>query len=162
MELTQEKLKEILRYDPETGVFYWKVSVSQNTSAGSVAGCYNRFGYCTIRIDGVGYGAHCLAWLYTVGEFPLDELDHIDGNPSNNRFDNLREATNAENGRNRKLNSNNMSGFKGVCQAVNGRWQAQIGFNGRRIHLGYFSTAEEAHVSYESKAMELFGEFKRG
>lgn len=162
MELTQEGLKELLRRDEETGKFYWKVDSRGNGlghKVGDVAGTIHN-GYVVIHIGGIDYGAHCLTWLYVYGVCPKEKVDHIDGDPSNNRTDNLREATHAENGRNRKLNSSNTSGHRGVHFRY-GRWGAAIRFNRKLINLGYFDKKEEAVLAYETKSEELFGKFKR-
>ncbi len=163
-----ERLREVLDYDPETGVFAWKqregARKGWNTRfAGTRAGCLSQ-GYVAVKIDGVLYLAHRLAWLYVHGEWPL-QIDHIDTNRANNRFANLRLADTSQNGANRGPPRNNSSGFKGVTYCAGGkrrkRWQAAIKRGQRMFNLGRFATPEEAHAAYAKAAAEHFGEFAR-
>lgn len=160
--LTVQRLKELLRYDPETGVFYRLKGTGKGAHVGAVAGSKTKFGYIVISADRHPYMAHRLAWLYTTGDWPAGLLDHKDGDRSNNAFSNLREATKSQNAANAKRHSDNSSGIKGVSlHKASGRWRATIGFNGRQFGLGYFVTKEEAQAAYSKKAKELFNEFKR-
>lgn len=165
--ITQEFLRDILHYDPSTGEWTWRsradVGARWNTrNVGTRAG-RNRDGwYCQIRINGVSFLGHRLAWLYMTGSPAQYEVDHIYGDPSNNKFSNLRAATNSQNQANRKLSSTNKSGFKGVFWRENRRkWVASIKVGGKSIHLGHFDTAQEARAVYSSAAMIHFGEFAR-
>lgn len=148
-ELTSKRLREFLKYDAETGEFH-RLTTGGGIKAGAKAGCVNRGGYMVVRVDGVLYYAHRLAWLYVTGAWPEHILDHFDGDRMNNRFANLREATwevNAQNLRGPKKNSK--SGLLGVCWSKNDkRWIAQIYRHGEGRVLGYFKSAEEAHQSY--------------
>ena len=158
-DLTQSRLKELLSYDPETGVFVWLVGAKFK---GKIAGtdCY---GYWQIRINRKNYRAHRLAWLYVYGEFPNADLDHINCVKSDNRIGNLRECSRAQNGFNVGLRIDNKSGFKRVhFYKASGKWQVGITINGKKKHIGYFATAELASAAYEAKARELHGEFYRG
>lgn len=148
--MTQESLKEQLDYDPVSGNFYWKVSKG-NIVKGSKAGYLNtksagsKEGYISIRLFGTQYYAHRLAYLYMLGTFPEAEIDHIDGNHSNNSWENLRDATRSENTRNTKIRSDNTSGIKGVGKhKQTGLWRARVVIEGREIHLGLFATIKEA------------------
>jgi hypothetical protein len=158
-EITAERLREVLDYDPLTGRFTWRVT-SRRTRAGQIAGRYNQ-GYWKIGIDGKLYLAHRLAWLYMTGEFPTLNIDHIDRDGTNNRWSNLREATQAQNLANSRRYCNNKGGFKGVLQR-GPSWLAQIQPNGRPIHLGMFPTPEAAHAAYMAAARKYFGEFANG
>jgi HNH endonuclease len=159
-ELTQQRLKELLRYDPETGEFWWMVAAAQRISSGDKAGHKNVRGYIDIRIDGIKYRAPRLAFLYMTGKFPDKEADHKDGDRSNNRWTNLREATSGDNKANTMLRSDNTSGLKGVhWNRRDCNWRAQICANGRRIFLGYFDTPKRAHEVYLAAAKKHFGEF---
>jgi hypothetical protein len=161
-ELTQNRLKEILEYDQETGEFRWRKRMKKNHCAGDVAGCSVRSEYWSIHIDGRNYRAHQLAWLYKEGEWGRPIIDHRDGNPLNNRWSNLRLASHANNAANRPRLRNNTSGFKGVSfDRRRGKWIAQITKQGRRYFIGRYATAEEAHAAYVAKARVLFGEFAR-
>lgn len=146
--LTQSRLKELLHYCPVTGVFTWIVA-RQRARCGDAAGRINHDGYRQIGIDGKRYSTHRLAWLYMTGEWPERQIDHRNGVRDDNRWSNLREATNAENGQNRGVRSNSTSGFMGVTWSKKlGMWQAQIGIAGRVKYLGYFTTQEDAHAAY--------------
>ena len=161
LDLTQERLKELLDYDSNTGVFRWRVRNKSNRRT-DIAGCRARSEHWCINIDGRNYRAHQLAWLYMKGEWGRPLIDHRDGNPLNNRWDNLRLASHANNAANRARLRTNRSGFKGVCfDSRRGKWMAQITKGGRRYMIGRFATPEDAHAAYVAKARELFGEFAR-
>jgi len=155
-----QKAKELLNYNPNTGVFTKFVKRS---------GCYKEIG----RINSLGYRqisininknnkrlfAHRLAWFIYYRELP-DVIDHSDGNKLNNAIKNLRSCTQQENTLNRGKSTNNTSGFKGVIwHKVAEKWIAQIKFSGKNMHLGCFNCRKEASDAYENKAKELFGEF---
>jgi hypothetical protein len=160
IELTQLRLKELLNYSPTIGSFTWKLRNSRRVKVGDSAGSLDNRGYWVIRIDGTLYQAHRLAWLYMTGDWPTSCLDHIDCNPLNNSFENLRAATKAENNRNKRKRRGCSSKFKGVY--LDGRdlkWQAYINVNGRRRSLGRYNTEAEAHAAYCNAAKDLHGEF---
>lgn len=164
MGLTQERLKELLSYDPLTGVFLWKVDRG-GKKAGDIAGCKKR-SYTMISIDDEIYRAHHLAWLYMKGNFPDLFIDHRDLNKHNNIWTNLREATKSQNMANVGLIKSNKSGFKGVSRYSAGErcgkpWQASIQKDGKSKSLGQFATKEEAHAAYVAAAEQIFGEFAR-
>jgi len=141
--LTQKRLKELLNYDPETGIFVWKVSVS-NVKVGDIAGT-DCNGYVSIRADSKLYLAHRLAWLYEYGYFPENFLDHEDRNKSNNRSANLREVSNQCNARNTGNRKDNTSGVKGICfDKAAQKWVAKIYLDSGCYHLGYFTDFTEA------------------
>ncbi len=149
--LFQERLKELLHYDPATGVFTWKVSSSRKIKIGDIAGSLNPNGYLYIGVNGKVYIAHRLSWVYIHGALPADQLDHIDGNRSNNRIENLREATKAQNMQNQRVAhiSNKTTELLGACfHKASGKFQAQIRLSGKPRHLGFFPTAIEAHHAY--------------
>ncbi|WP_431014550.1 HNH endonuclease signature motif containing protein [Bradyrhizobium pachyrhizi] len=159
--LSVELLKEILSYDPETGLFRWvKECRPNNPLLGKIAGGLQSDGYWCIEIDHKPYRAHHLAWLWMYGSWPNSQVDHIDGCRTNNAIANLRLATSSENIANSKLRSDNTSGFKGVCR-LGRKWRAKIAVRGRRISLGMFDTAEEAGAAYLAAAKTHFGEFAR-
>ena len=146
---TQSRLKELLHYDQETGVFTWLVNRRNRQVAGHVAGCLSKAsGYISIGVDLKMYQAHRLAWLYVNGVWPKNEIDHIDGIKSNNKISNLRKATRSLNVQNqKKAHANSSSGFLGAHK-YGSKWRAKIGLNGKKIFLGYFATPQEAHSAY--------------
>lgn len=154
--LTVERLREVLEYIPESGVFIRRVANSNRVKVGQVAGSLSVWGYLEIRIDGRLYKAHRLAWLYMMGRWPRAQIDHINLVKTDNRWDNLREATQAQNSSNREVHPKTKSGLKGVY--LNGlRWEAKI--SGK--YLGLFTTPEAAHAAYVEAAKLKFGSFMR-
>jgi len=151
-ELTAQRLRELLHYDPETGLFTRLVVTCNKVKIGDVAGTLQGSGHIGIRVLGKIRQAHRLAWLYMTGEWPTGEVDHIDGVPTNNRWANLRDVTRPINMQNRRrAYANNKSGFLGVDYRPNlGKWAAQIGVNGAKIYLGLFDSPESAHDAYVS------------
>jgi hypothetical protein len=158
LRLTAEQVRELLDYAPETGLFYWR-ETRGSVAAGSEAGTLHIGGYRLIRIGGVGHRAHRLAWLYVHGEHPIGEIDHKNGNPADNRIANLRQCSHAQNTRNVARRSNR-SGFKGIYRHRS-KWRAEITVNGRRIHIGVYSTAQDAADAYDAAARFYHGEFAR-
>jgi hypothetical protein len=150
-----EALKAELKYDPETGCFFW-LKRKQGRKQGWFIGNEVEDGYCQVHFQGKNLMAHRAAWFFCYGKFPDQILDNINRNPSDNRISNLREATYAENQQNTTKKSNNKSGFKGVSWAkANKKWRAIIVVNKKRFNLGYFTTPELASEAYEKKAKEL-------
>jgi hypothetical protein len=142
--ITQERLKELLEYDAETGKLFWRVSRG-TTCAGDEAGYINNRGYVSIRIDFKAYLAHRLAWLYVHGTFPKDGIDHINGMTADNRLVNLRDVDHRTNLRNQRLSKTNSSGVTGVSwEEARQRWNAYITVDGIRTNLGYFVSLPEA------------------
>jgi hypothetical protein len=147
--MNQDELKTLLSYNSDTGVFTWNKRGSGVKKDGS-AGWKDTKGYVKIEIGGKAYAAHRLAWLMVYGVEPSNQIDHIDGNKSNNAISNLREATNAQNKQNiRKARADNKCGLLGAYWYKAGRtWRSEIGHNGKSYFLGNFPTAELAHLSY--------------
>lgn len=160
-ELSAEFVRSILRYEPETGSFYWRAGYARCVTEGRPAGRVNGKGYASISICGKHRSSHRLAWLYVYGEWPDRSLcvDHINGDKTDNRISNLRIATFSENAQNRRKQ---LDGLKGVTlHRATGRWQAQISPSGRSVYLGLFDSPEEAHAAYVAAAEKYFGSFAR-
>lgn len=157
--MNQQELKTLLHYDPPTGVFRWRHTPKRGMKPWDVAGNIDRQGYVQIKIGGKVLMAHRLAWLYVHGELPK-QVDHKNMTRSDNRIDNLRAADNSCNGMNKRMQSNNTTGYKGVTfHKGTGRYHAKIQANGVRKSLGYYETAEQAHKVYMTAAGELHGQF---
>ena len=145
--LTQERLKEVLRYCPDSGIFTWAINVS-NVKAGSRAGSLKRNGYLSIRVDRVRYSAHRLVFLYTLGRMPPQQVDHINGIRNDNRLCNLRECSRSFNMQNqKKCTTKSTTGFLGVS-ANRGKFAAFIKVGDESKYLGLFSNPVDAHNAY--------------
>lgn len=146
-DLTAKVLRALLHYDPVTGAFTWAAGVG-NRRAGQAAGTPDGLGYLRVMIDKRNYRLHRLALLYVHGEWPPQQVDHINGNRSDNRFANLRAATPALNSENqRRAKSDSLLGLLGVsrCRKL---YFARIKVAGKGFHLGSYATAEAAHAAY--------------
>lgn len=164
--MNQTLLKTLVIYNPISGLFINKITRSVNGKAivGTIAGNKTCTGYWYIRVAGKRYPAHRLAFLYMTGNWPKYQIDHINNNRLDNRWENLREATPAENARNVSMFCSNTSGFKGV--GLNNKsktkpWRARISVNKKSISLGYFATAEEAFEAYKKAAEFYHKEFAK-
>lgn len=154
-DLTAERLREILSYDPETGVFTWLVTLSNRGLAGAVAKAV-RGGYRTVRINSILYLQHRLAWLYVHGRWPIEEIDHANGDKSDNRLCNLREATRSQNMFNKPRLKRAKSKYRGVYfHAQSNQWMARIG----KRYLGRRPTEEGAHALYLEEMRKITKEF---
>lgn len=156
MALTAEKLRSVLSYEPNTGIFTWSAQVSRNVKPGTQIDPMRNHGhYVQAQIDGTLYYTHRLAWLYTHGAWPLGMIDHIDGNKTNNSIANLRDVNTSKNGQNqRKAMSHNKCGVLGVG-VVGSRFRALINDSGKQLYLGTFDTPEEAHETYLTAKRKL-------
>jgi hypothetical protein len=153
--VSREEVAALLNYDPQTGLLTHKVN-GHKRKAGDVTGRLDTKGYVRIRLLGYEFKAHRLAWLLTYGVWPVAEIDHINGCPSDNRIMNLRDVSVAENGWNRKgAMRNNTSGYLGVSRSADGRFHAQIGVGGVQQSLGRWGTAEEAAAVYAEAKTKL-------
>jgi len=151
--ITQERLKEVLFYSPQFGIFVWK-RFRRGGRKGSIAGSVASNRYWVLRIDRVDYYAHRIAFLYMLGSIP-DQVDHVNGVRADNSFSNLRPATAQLNNRNKKVPVNSSSGIMGVSwHKTTGKWRAHIKVNRKFIHLGMYSHIFEAAAS--RKSAELF------
>lgn len=159
-ELTVSRLKELLSYDPESGLFQWVHPPKNHPGLKAYIAGGIGTGYVMIKIDGRKYKAHRLAWLYVHGAWPDGDLDHANGCPLDNRIANLRVATNPQNQANRRLQRGKDTP-KGVRRLPSGRFQARISVNKRLHHLGSFDTAEAAQAAYVAAATTHYGTFAR-
>lgn len=161
-DLAPEYVRSLLSYDPETGDVRWRVNRCARAKAGDLAGSRHTTGYRRVMIDGKNYTATRIAWVIMTGGWPSGVVDHKDGDPTNDRWSNLRVAPRWANLANSKVRSNCKSGFKGVCQTPAGtRWVAYFHVAGRTHYLGSFLTIEEAVAARAAVAAKWHGEFAR-
>lgn len=161
---TQARLKEILHYDPASGIFTWIDTRCHRIKNGDRAGTIvlrNGKKYRTINVDHVPTYEHQLAWLYVTGEW-VYQIDHWDRDGLNNKLANLRSCSSSENKANATTPSHNTSGFKGVSWCENQKkWRATISKDRRIYYIGVFDDPAVGHSAYLDKARELYGEFAR-
>ena len=163
-QITFGRANELLDYNSAAGLFKWRINRSPRIRAGDPAGCVNWVtGYVQLRIDYVTHLAHRIAWLLCYGNLPSDQIDHIDTDRTNNRIDNLREASQSQNqanavGRPKKYGA----GLRGAFwDKSNQSWRAAVVKDGKQIHIGSFSSELDAHLAYCAVAKALHGEFAR-
>lgn len=154
------ELKKWLHYSPLAGVFEWRRS-GHAIRAGALAGSICKdTGYIEVRLRGKHYKAHHLAWFYMTGVWPESDIDHKDGDRTNNAFGNLRLATKSQNQWNKRLSKTSTSGVKGVSyDRPTRKWRATVGVDDKKVHVGLFKTKEEAEAAAREKRTELHGEF---
>ncbi|WP_241575047.1 HNH endonuclease [Rosenbergiella nectarea] len=158
--IDNSELQRLLNYDPETGLFYWKVRMSNRVKAGDLAGVINGSGYRIIAIKGKIHYAHRLAFLWMTGRLPGKFVDHVDGDRSNNIWVNLREASALQNAHNQKLNKSNTSGIKGVhYDKATNKWLATLKVNGKPTYLGVFSEISQAEAVIKQARQNFHGDF---
>lgn len=158
--VTLERLHQLLDYDPATGIFTWKVATSNRVKVGARAGGAAANGHRQIGIDGRLYREHRLAWFMMHGVWPTHEVDHQDGQANQNRITNLRDIPHAKNMLNRKLNSNNKLGIKGVTMQGS-RFRADISIEKKQVCLGVFATKERAAEAYRAASVKHHGVYAR-
>jgi len=164
-ELTVEFLKSRVTYDPETGIFVWcngYGGVREGFPAAKPCSGERAKGYSRVVIDSREYKAHRLAWFYMTGEWPPDQIDHVNGIGSDNRWVNLRLANQSQNKANSRAYINSKSQIKGVIWSARDQiWLATIHVNGKQVYLGRFTDVREAAKAYRKAAEEYFGAFSR-
>lgn len=177
---TPERLRELLRYDPDTGKLYWRPRPAEMFSAGNTsaeANCKSwntkwagEEAFSAVTDNGYRFGAvnyrncfaHRVAWAIYHGEWPKNGIDHINGCKTDNRIENLREANKSENSINTGIRVDNTSGHKGVSWRKDRRkWRARISFDGSERHLGSFDSYDDAVAAYDAAAKKHHGEFAR-
>ena len=167
-----ELLREFFDYNPETGILKWKwrdvrhfelerYSRTWNKQfAYKDVGWINANGYLATRIQGPSFLVQRVIWKLVTGDEPPELIDHIDGNKTNNRWKNFREANSKQSAHNQGIRSSNTSGYRGVLNR-NNRFMARVMIDGKFKSIGTFSTGEEASAAYEEKTKELYGKFYR-
>jgi hypothetical protein len=160
--ITQDELKSKLDYDPNTGIFTWKIKTIGSRGIGNIAGHKHKLKYIHIKICKKSYMAHRLAWLYMYGEFPTEYIDHIDCDKSNNKIENLRLSSNQQNQFNRGIPKNNTSGVKGVSWFKRDKkWQVTIYVDKKAKSFGRYINFDEAvSVAVEARKKH-HGDFAR-
>ena len=167
MKLSADYVRSILDYDKETGNLRWKPRQTRRglwniKFAGKIAGTSETDGRRKIVLKGKPYQHSHVAWVIVTGEWPRHEVDHLDTNPANNKWSNLREATRVQQLHNRCVMGNSTTGLKGVHKNKHGTtYNARIRVKGRRLFVGNFPTAEDAHAAYCIAASKYYGEFAR-
>jgi HNH endonuclease/AP2 domain len=159
--ITAEHLRSIIHYDSETGVFTWLRPNPEWKAgrAGDRAGCFHKSsGYRAIKINSRAYREHRLAWFYVHGEWPKDELDHVNCDKADNRLSNLREASRHQNLANAPAWGKNL---KGADHLPSGRWRAKMCVKYKQITIGIYDTEQEAHDAYLNAVKNLYGDFAR-
>lgn len=147
--LTVERVHELLDYNPTTGILTWRGGGFRgHRQPGVAVGSMSSNGYLCFQIDRKKYTVHRFVWFWWYGEWPSVDIDHIDGNRTNNRIANLRTATRTVNCQNRRATSRNSTGLLGASLDRRGKYVAQIASDGRTYNLGRYETAEEAHAAY--------------
>jgi hypothetical protein len=158
--MTYEEALKTFEY--KDGLLYWLIDTGKKKTTGKVAGTKREKGHIQIQYKGKIYRAHNIVWLMHNKELPKQIIDHINCNPSDNRIENLRLATNSQNLANRTKTKANTSGYKGVWWNNQlKKWSAEIKKDYKKYYLGSFSSAEEAHIVYKQHSKLLFKEFSR-
>ena len=160
-EITADLVRKLFAYDPLTGIVTRRINRCSIAREGAVVGTLSTRGYLRVHIGSRAYQLHRVIWLHVHGRWPLDLIDHINGITADNRLDNLREATHAENSRYKRHRSGCKAPYKGIMRTRSGRWQAQICLHGKNHGLGTFDTPELAHATYVSAAKKFYGAFAK-
>ncbi|MGU3456584.1 HNH endonuclease signature motif containing protein [Brevundimonas sp. M1A4_2e] len=161
---TYEEVASRYSYDPITGNIYYRQTDYRNRADGRgdyTAGIYRHVWFPASKGRRSSYMAHRIAWLLHYGEWPTDQIDHIDGDPHNNAITNLRVVTMTQNLRNRRTFKNNKLGVKGVCVTPYNTFRAQLWKDGKFILQKSFKTLAEATAAYEEAALAAFGDYHR-
>jgi hypothetical protein len=155
-------IKEHLLYDKNTGIFYWNVD-RKKVKKGDIAGGLSSEGYIQIRILGKKMTAHRMAWLLHYGTLPKNNIDHINEIKTDNRIENLREATPSENMRNYTNNVKNTSGYKNVVwNKKASKWQVGLRVEGKKKHIGMFAFINDAIIAAQNARQQFHKEFAKG
>ncbi len=158
--ISRERLREVLFYNQSSGDFVWMLKTSRSTRVGYQAGCQTSAGYLVIRVDGVLYGAHQLAWLYVYGVWPVRGIDHEDTVEHHNWIGNLRLATPSENMRNQPVQVRNKTGHKNIVLEGK-KYVVYVNLNRKTHYRGRFTKLEDAIAERDRALAELHGVFAR-
>jgi hypothetical protein len=159
-ELTADQVREVLDYNPDTGVLSWRIRCGMRALPGNPAGWCATRGYIAVKLNGRAHMAHRLIWLIQTGRWPDQQVDHIDGDTSNNRWPNLRLAQCHQNQANARLRRDNKSGVKGVSwNEKRARWRAVVRHQGKQVLDKFFVTKEEAKACAREARLRFHGEF---
>jgi hypothetical protein len=159
-DLTAERLRELLSYDPETGVFTWRVRIRGNVHPGMASASSRRRGYARVKVDGHAYAAHRLAWLYVYGEWPAGFIDHKNRDRADNRISNLRIATLSQNQHNRGASRLSSTGVKGVyLDRKRGGYQVSLAVNYKSVYIGRCKTIAEGAELYRAAVSKHHRDF---
>jgi len=159
----EQEIKEALTYDPVTGRLFWRVRTGARGYPGQDAGYLcKHHGYMNVQVGGKGYKSHRVAWLLYYGHWPVGQIDHINGDRSDNRIVNLRDVTQSQNLYNKPPYSGATSLYKGVSlRRSNNTWRAVIQKEGGQKSIGSFLCEKEAALAYNYEAEKLFGPYAR-
>lgn len=158
--VTQQLLKELFNYNPDTGQFIRLKTLSRRTKVGEVAGTTDTHGYVVITLCGKKYKSHRLAFLYMTGSIPDGEIDHINNDRADNSWKNLRHASSGQNRCNSPAKKRKSSKYKGVYLIKrSGRWGVKICKDYEKVFVGSYTSETAAAKAYNNKAKELFGEY---
>lgn len=152
-----EEIRDAFSYDASTGILRWRTG----RLSGRIAGTIREDGYVIIKFMRRKFYGHRIAWLVYYGDWPSLDIDHINGNRSDNRISNIREVSVAQNHWNSKKYKNNTTGFRGVYLHNSGKWCAEIWWHGHKKYLGLFATKEEASTAHEKARGNLYGKYSR-
>ncbi len=155
--ITQSQLKDAVQYDEDEGLFYWVKPTGKRVQPGQLAGSVNNHGRYVLGINGCAYLQSRLVWLFVHGSMPVGDIDHIDGDPTNNRLKNLRDVPHQENMKNMPRRLDNKSGHSGICwDKSRGKWRVQIDIDGMKTTIGRFADKENA-VNARKEAESTYG-----
>ena len=162
IDITVKQIKERLNYDPNTGILTWKSVVRySNRRIGQQAGRVNSLGYRQVELLGKKRKATNLIWYMQTGVYPSEKIiDHKNRIKSDDRWENLRESTWAQNQANTGIRSDNTSGYKGIhyCKNIN-KWRATLQYNKKKVHIGYFDNKKTAARHYRKAAIKYYGSY---
>lgn len=159
-DLSAGLIRSLFYYNRRTGIMRWKKTSSTRIKRGNIAGSITKAGHRRVNINGVGYLAHRLIWVWVTGKWPARELDHKNQKKADNRWTNIRPATTLQNNQNKGKRKNNTSGYKGVWFEKHlGKFRSAVGFRGKLYRCGCFKTAKAAHIAYRKLAKRLHKNF---